>query len=130
MENFSTSHINDLIGKSGKMYTADKFIRYPFTSKFSIENCICVCFSIIKNELYNGEIVCFKIDYFDDFTDKSYDENSLNINGFSCNGVLIIHPKELNYQEIIQDLENNTTYFKKSYADCLISDEENNKSGI
>lgn len=128
MEKYTASHVNDLLGHSGKKYTADKFIHYPFNSTFSIENCICVCFAIIKNELYNGEIVSFKIDYFSNFTQDSYDSESLDINKFTCNGVLIIHPKNENYQEIIDDLKSNTRCFKEKYVECTIYVEENNKN--
>ena len=97
MENFSASHINDLIGNSGKKYTADKFVRYPFNGDFSIKNCICILFSIVNNINYKREIVVFNITYFNDFTKDTF--------------------------SIIDDLKSNKSNFKEKYVDCTIINE-------
>ena len=54
MENFSASHINDLIGNSGKKYTADKFVRYPFNGDFSIKNCICIWAHLVSFAMWTN----------------------------------------------------------------------------
>ncbi|MBP6146762.1 MAG: hypothetical protein KA463_06210 [Flavobacterium sp.] len=122
MENFSASHINDLIGNSGKKYTADKFVRYPFNGDFSIKNCICILFSIVNNINYKREIVVFNITYFNDFTKDTF-LSDFDFKGFSCNGALILHTSEEDAFSIIDDLKSNKSNFKEKYVDCTIINE-------
>lgn len=117
MDKFSASHINNLVGNSGKEYSADMFVSFPFPDDLNESNCLCFYFATVKTQKYNDNIV-FKIEYHESLQKSSLLQNP-DINGFSCNGILIIKTDEQNAGHIKLDIQSNSSIFKKHFSECL-----------